>query len=211
MGYPPRQNFSEMALKPLREARRPDRCPKTESDNTFVTAKKGTAAAVAGSGTVATKKASEAARHQGQEASPGATGAAAGKKKAATKDDKAIKAKVQKGAAALLKAKRAFETLLRKIRTTVKFCRPRTLSLSHNSKFTHKTMPTRSSMNAYNIIKRPQLTEATILLRRQQHAGVSDSSTRQQTALQGRGQEAHPGVTGRQEGVWLSDSWDRRT
>ncbi|KAL1402487.1 hypothetical protein pipiens_006072 [Culex pipiens pipiens] len=92
--------------KPLRKARRPDRCPKTESDNTVVTAKKGTAAAVAGSGTVATKKASDATRHQGQKASPGTTGAAAGKKKAATKDDKAIEAKVQKGAATLLKAKR---------------------------------------------------------------------------------------------------------
>ncbi|KAL1380656.1 hypothetical protein pipiens_014032 [Culex pipiens pipiens] len=56
--------------------------------------------------------------------------------KAATKDNKVVEAKVQKGAAALLRAKRAKSR--RKIRTT------------------HKSMPTRSRMEAYNIIKCPQ-------------------------------------------------------
>lgn len=96
------------------------------------------------------------------------------KKVAATKGDKkAIEAKVQKGAAkaraaALLRAKRtktkvvkgAFGTALRKIRTTVKFRRPRTLRLPRNPKFPRKSVPTRSRMDAYNIIKYPLTTEA---------------------------------------------------
>lgn len=80
---------------------------------------------------------------------------------------------MQKGAAkaraaALLRAKRtktkvvkgAFGTALRKIRTTVKFRRPRTLRLPRNPKFPRKSVPTRSRMDAYNIIKYPLTTEA---------------------------------------------------
>lgn len=53
-----------------------------------------------------------------------------------------------------------FGTALRKIRTTVKFRRPRTLRLPRNPKFPRKSVPTRSRMDAYNIIKYPLTTEA---------------------------------------------------
>lgn len=77
---------------------------KTESANKGAVTKKGAAAAADGSGAVAAKKAPPASKKAAdaagrQEASPGTTGAAAAaKKKVATRDDKAIEAKTQKGA-----------------------------------------------------------------------------------------------------------------
>uniref|UniRef100_A0A336LUN9 CSON005311 protein n=1 Tax=Culicoides sonorensis TaxID=179676 RepID=A0A336LUN9_CULSO len=82
-------------------------------------------------------------------------------------------AKLQKGTAkakatAILKAKRAktkvvkgpFGTRIRKIRTSVRFRRPRTLRLPRNPKYPRKAVPTRNKMDAFNIIKYPLTTEA---------------------------------------------------
>ncbi|XP_070499319.1 large ribosomal subunit protein uL23 [Chironomus tepperi] len=82
-------------------------------------------------------------------------------------------AKLQKGsarakAAAILKAKRArlkavkgpFGTRLRKVRTSVRFRRPKTLRLPRNPKYPRKAVPTRNRMDAFNIIKYPLTTEA---------------------------------------------------
>ncbi|XP_018561917.1 60S ribosomal protein L23a [Anoplophora glabripennis] len=48
----------------------------------------------------------------------------------------------------------------RKIRTSVHFHRPRTLRPPRNPKYPRKSVPTRSRMDAYNIIKYPLTTEA---------------------------------------------------
>ncbi|XP_063701447.1 large ribosomal subunit protein uL23 [Culicoides brevitarsis] len=82
-------------------------------------------------------------------------------------------AKLQKGTAkakatAILKAKRAktkvvkgpYGTRIRKIRTSVRFRRPRTLRLPRNPKYPRKAVPTRNKMDAFNIIKYPLTTEA---------------------------------------------------
>ncbi|XP_050298521.1 60S ribosomal protein L23a [Anthonomus grandis grandis] len=51
-------------------------------------------------------------------------------------------------------------TRSRKIRTSVHFHRPRTLRPPRNPKYPKKSVPTRSRMDAYNIIKYPLTTEA---------------------------------------------------
>lgn len=53
-----------------------------------------------------------------------------------------------------------FGTRIRKIRTTVRFRRPRTLRLPRNPKYPRKAVPTRNKMDAFNIIKYPLTTEA---------------------------------------------------
>lgn len=82
-------------------------------------------------------------------------------------------AKLQKGTAkakaeAVVKAKKAktrivkgpFGTRVRKIRTTVRFRRPKTLALPRKPKYPRKAAPKRNRMDAYNIIKYPLTTEA---------------------------------------------------
>lgn len=99
--------------------------------------------------------------------------AAAGAKKPVSKKPTLATSKLQKGtarakAAAILKAKRArlkavkgpFGTRLRKVRTTVRFRRPRTLRLPRNPKYPRKAVPSRNRMDAFNIIKYPLTTEA---------------------------------------------------
>ncbi|KAJ8950426.1 hypothetical protein NQ318_003702 [Aromia moschata] len=51
-------------------------------------------------------------------------------------------------------------TRARKIRASVHFHRPRTLRPPRNPKYPRKSVPTRSRMDAYNIIKFPLTTEA---------------------------------------------------
>ncbi|XP_030746890.1 60S ribosomal protein L23a [Sitophilus oryzae] len=51
-------------------------------------------------------------------------------------------------------------THVRKIRTSVHFHRPKTLRPPRNPKYDRKSVPTRSRMDAYNIIKYPLTTEA---------------------------------------------------
>ncbi|CAG9801063.1 unnamed protein product [Chironomus riparius] len=101
-------------------------------------------------------------------------GKVAAKKPVAVKKPTTITAaKLQKGsarakAAAILKAKRArlkavkgpFGTRLRKVRTSVRFRRPKTLRLPRNPKYPRKAVPTRNRMDAFNIIKYPLTTEA---------------------------------------------------
>ncbi|XP_058826839.1 histone H1.3-like [Topomyia yanbarensis] len=131
-------------------------------------------------GTATAKKATAPGKKSATGKKPVAGKGAAGKKPVAKKaapaakgDKKTVEAKVQKGAAkaraaALLRAKRTktkvvkgpFGTELRRIRTTVKFRRPRTLRLPRNPKFPRKSVPTRSRMDAYSIIKYPLTTEA---------------------------------------------------
>jgi large subunit ribosomal protein L23Ae len=53
-----------------------------------------------------------------------------------------------------------FGTRLRKVRTTVRFRRPRTLRLPRNPKYPRKSVPSRNRMDAFNIIKYPLTTEA---------------------------------------------------
>ncbi|XP_016972713.1 60S ribosomal protein L23a [Drosophila rhopaloa] len=97
------------------------------------------------------------------------------KARAAAKAKKAVKpgAKLVKGTAkakavALANAKKtqkkivkgAFGTRARKVRTNVHFRRPTTLKLPRSPKYPRKSVPTRSRMDAYNIIKYPLTTEA---------------------------------------------------
>jgi large subunit ribosomal protein L23Ae len=94
-------------------------------------------------------------------------------KKPVVKKTTVTAVKLQKGsarakAAAILKAKRArlkavkgpFGTRLRKVRTSVRFRRPKTLRLPRNPKYPRKAVPTRNRMDAFNIIKYPLTTEA---------------------------------------------------
>ncbi|NJI29801.1 50S ribosomal protein L23, partial [Aeromonas veronii] len=96
-----------------------------------------------------------------------------GAKKPAKLTKEELKAKIQKGtlkarATALARAKRAktklikgpFGTVIRKIRTSVKFRRPRTLRLPRRPKYPRKSVAKRSRMDPYNIIKYPLTTEA---------------------------------------------------
>jgi large subunit ribosomal protein L23Ae len=53
-----------------------------------------------------------------------------------------------------------FGTRTRKVRTSVTFRRPKTLSLPRQPKYPRKSVPTRNRMDAYNIIKYPLTTEA---------------------------------------------------
>jgi len=81
--------------------------------------------------------------------------------------------KIQKGtskakATAIVKAKKVqtkvikgpFGTRTRKVRTSVTFRRPKTLSQPRQPKYPRKSVPTRNRMDAYNIIKYPLTTEA---------------------------------------------------
>ncbi|KAJ8967753.1 hypothetical protein NQ314_002634, partial [Rhamnusium bicolor] len=106
--------------------------------------------------------------------------AAAGKVKAppkavVTKPKKNVPVKQQKGvgkkpavAAPVAKALKIQKKVIkgpngthsRKIRTSVHFHRPRTLRPPRNPKYPRKSVPTRSRMDAYNIIKFPLTTEA---------------------------------------------------
>ncbi|XP_022207770.1 60S ribosomal protein L23a isoform X2 [Nilaparvata lugens] len=56
--------------------------------------------------------------------------------------------------------KRASGTRKRQIRTTVKFRRPKTFMPPRNPKYPRKSVPSRSRMDGYNIIKFPLTTEA---------------------------------------------------
>ncbi|RZF42690.1 hypothetical protein LSTR_LSTR001485 [Laodelphax striatellus] len=56
--------------------------------------------------------------------------------------------------------KRASGTRKRKIRTTVKFRRPKTFMPPRNPKYPRKSVPSRNRMDGYNIIKFPLTTEA---------------------------------------------------
>ncbi|KAK9880124.1 hypothetical protein WA026_008639 [Henosepilachna vigintioctopunctata] len=56
--------------------------------------------------------------------------------------------------------KGASGTRVRKIRTSVHFHRPKTFRPPRNPKYPRKSVPTRSRMDAYNIIKYPLTTEA---------------------------------------------------
>lgn len=53
-----------------------------------------------------------------------------------------------------------YGTRIRKIRTTVRFRRPKTLRLPRNPKYPRKAVPTRNKLDAFNIIKYPLTTEA---------------------------------------------------
>ncbi|CAH0556019.1 unnamed protein product [Brassicogethes aeneus] len=80
-------------------------------------------------------------------------GVAAGKKTAVAQVAKALK--VQKK---VIKGPNGTST--RKIRNSVHFHRPKTLRPPRNPKYPRKSVPTRSRMDAYNIIKFPLTTEA---------------------------------------------------
>ena len=51
-------------------------------------------------------------------------------------------------------------TRTRKIRTKVRFYRPKTLSLKRNPRFPRKSHPNRNRLDAWNIIKHPLTTES---------------------------------------------------
>lgn len=145
------------------------------------TGAKGGKAAAGAKKPAGAKKAAPGAKKVAAKGAKGAKGVKAVKGKVTTKKGvktakltrDEIKAKVEKGhakakAAAVLRAKRAktklvkgpFGTVVRKIRTSVRFRRPKTLCLPRRPKFPRKSVAKRSRMDPYNIIKYPLTTEA---------------------------------------------------
>merc|ERR1712105_277278 len=83
------------------------------------------------------------------------------KAKAAEGGEKAPVAAVQKARKAQKKGvKGVHGTRVKKVRTSVKFYRPRTFRPSRQPKYPRKSTPSRNKMDAYNIIKHPLTTES---------------------------------------------------
>jgi large subunit ribosomal protein L23Ae len=88
----------------------------------------------------------------------------AGEKKAAAEGEKAEKAPAK----AVIKAQKAMKkvvkgvhgTRVKKVRTSVKFYRPKTFRPVRVPKYPRKSTPRRNRMDAYNIIKHPLTTES---------------------------------------------------
>jgi ribosomal protein L23 len=88
----------------------------------------------------------------------------AGEKKAAAEGEKAEKAPAK----AVIKAQKAMKkvvkgvhgTRVKKVRTSVKFYRPKTFRPVRAPKYPRKSTPRRNRMDAYNIIKHPLTTES---------------------------------------------------
>merc|ERR1712113_990788 len=77
------------------------------------------------------------------------------------KDGKAPVKAVQKALKVQKKVvKGAHGTRVKKVRTSVKFYRPKTLQLPRNPKYPRKSTPKRNKMDAYTIIKNPLTTES---------------------------------------------------
>merc|ERR1719290_10829 len=53
-------------------------------------------------------------------------------------------------------------TRVKKVRTSVKFYRPRTFRPARNPKYPRKSTPSRNRMDAYSIIKHPLTTESAV-------------------------------------------------
>jgi len=86
---------------------------------------------------------------------------AAEKKAAAAKDDKAPIPAVQRARKVQKKVvKGVHGTRVKKVRTSVKFYRPKTFRPARAPKYPRKSTPKRSRMDAYNIIKHPLTTES---------------------------------------------------
>merc|ERR1712217_718160 len=80
---------------------------------------------------------------------------------ASKKETKDGKAPVQKALKVQKKVvKGAHGTRVKKVRTSVKFYRPKTLQLPRNPKYPRKSTPKRNKMDAYTIIKNPLTTES---------------------------------------------------
>uniref|UniRef100_A0A6M2E4U9 Putative 60s ribosomal protein l23 n=1 Tax=Amblyomma tuberculatum TaxID=48802 RepID=A0A6M2E4U9_9ACAR len=84
------------------------------------------------------------------------------KKQPAKKKDAAGQAKARAKAMATRKkvVKGAHGTRTKKIRTSVKFRRPKTLSLPRNPKYPRRSVPTRTRLDQFSIIKHPLTTES---------------------------------------------------
>ncbi|MBO1765049.1 60S ribosomal protein L23a/L25, partial [Escherichia coli] len=72
-------------------------------------------------------------------------------KKVAVKKASKVALKIVKG---------AHGTRVKKIRTTVRFRRPKTLRLTRNPKYPRRSVPRKSKLDAFNIIKYPLTTES---------------------------------------------------
>jgi len=119
------------------------------------------------------KKAGE--KPKAEKAAPKADAAAKAKKPAgAKKDPKTIKkvkpekkvAKTPAASKALAAKKKIvkgrFGTRVKKVRTVVKFRRPKTLRLKRAPKFPKKSTPNRDRMDAYSVIRYPLTTESSM-------------------------------------------------
>lgn len=84
------------------------------------------------------------------------------KQQAAKKKDAAGQAKARAKAMAVRKkvVKGTHGTRTKKIRTSVKFRRPKTLSLPRNPKYPRRSVPTRTRLDQFSIIKHPLTTES---------------------------------------------------
>merc|ERR1712080_564930 len=83
------------------------------------------------------------------------------KPKAAEGAEKAPVAAVQKARKVQKKVvKGVHGTRVKKVRTSVKFYRPRTFRPARAPKYPRKSTPARNKMDAYNIIKHPLTTES---------------------------------------------------
>ncbi|CAH1100165.1 unnamed protein product [Psylliodes chrysocephalus] len=173
---------SKPAEKKSSSAKAPAPAPKAASSKTTSAAKTATAPKPKTAAKTAAKTASKAAaKTQAKAASKKASEkAAAGKAKSSavliTKPKKNVPVKQQKGvgkkpaagAAQVAKALKIQKKVIkgpngthsRKIRTSVHFHRPRTLRPPRSPKYPRKSVPHRSRMDAYNIIKFPLTTEA---------------------------------------------------
>merc|ERR1711915_694971 len=116
--------------------------------------KKGAAGKVAGKGALA--KGAAGKRLDAKKLSM-----AASKNKKLVKGKKGVKGPVKKAAKTSLKVvKGRFGIRVKKIRTFVRFRRPKTLRLPKNSKYPRFSKPRKSKLDQFNIIKYPLTTES---------------------------------------------------
>uniref|UniRef100_G3MMK9 Large ribosomal subunit protein uL23 N-terminal domain-containing protein n=2 Tax=Amblyomma TaxID=6942 RepID=G3MMK9_AMBMU len=103
-----------------------------------------------------------AAKPASKPAKPADKKPGADKKQSAKKKDAAGQAKARVKAMAARKkvVKGVHGTRTKKIRTSVKFRRPKTLSLPRNPKYPRRSVPTRTRLDQFSIIKHPLTTES---------------------------------------------------
>merc|ERR1739845_310893 len=85
---------------------------------------------------------------------------AADKKAAAPKKDKAAVPKVKKTAIKKATKQATRGTRRRKVRTSVQFRRPHTLRLPRNPKYPRRSVPRKSKLDAFSVVRYPLTTES---------------------------------------------------
>ncbi|XP_023029394.1 uncharacterized protein [Leptinotarsa decemlineata] len=155
------------AAKAASSSKAPAAAPKTKATASKTTAKAPAGKATKGAAKPATKKPTAAKAAPGKAKAPPKALIAKPKKNVPVKQQKGV-GKKSAASAPISKALKVQKKVIkgpngthsRKIRTSVHFHRPTTLRPPRQPKYPRKSVPTRSRMDAYNIIKFPLTTEA---------------------------------------------------